>query len=103
MTDNSGAAFPCEVSGFIVPEGTPKSVEDAIHEYRGKEMGLTKREWFAGMAPEPSQEEIERQQMRDRNKNPYNEPCKPRIRERLEIIAALKYAYADAMIKAGKE
>lgn len=62
--------------------------------------GMSLRDYFAAHAPEPSEDEIGRQVSIDRSRNPYNEgPPKPKIRERYEIIAYLKFRYADAMLK----
>ena len=59
---------------------------------------LTKIDLFAMFAPEPSEEQISLQQKLDHNRNPHNDgPPKPRLRERNEIIASLKFAYAKAM------
>lgn len=65
--------------------------------------GLSKREWYATFAPTPSPEEIERNRRRDTNKNPHNEPHKPKLRSTAEIIADLKFQYADAMITASRK
>ena len=62
--------------------------------------GLTMRDYFAAHAPEPSLEDIGAQMQRDKNINPHNDSYKPALRSRLEIIADLKFAYADAMLAA---
>lgn len=60
----------------------------------------TLRDWFAAVAPEPDNDDIKTEMMLDNNKNPYNEGHKPQPRTRMEIIADLRYKFADAMIKA---
>ncbi len=60
--------------------------------------GMTLRDWFAGTAPTPADDDVELQERLDRNRNPHNDSHKPRIRSRAEIIASLRYAYADAML-----
>lgn len=60
---------------------------------------LTKLDLFAMFAPEPSEEQVSLHQQMDRQRNPYNDgPPKPRIRERVEIIAELKFDYGKAML-----
>lgn len=61
--------------------------------------GMTLRDWFAGIAPEPTPDAIATQQGIDRGRNPYNDSYKPALRSRDQIIAALRYAYADAMLE----
>ena len=84
--DNGGPAFPSQTNDF----GEMISG------------GMTLRQWFATHAPEPSSEEVQHEMQRDINLNPYNDYHKPPRRGKLQIIAELKYAYADAMIAAGK-
>jgi hypothetical protein len=61
--------------------------------------GLTKRELAAMLATNPSEEEISQEMERDRRKNPHNDgPPKPRLRERLEVVAALKLKSVDALL-----
>lgn len=62
--------------------------------------GMTLRDWFATHAPMPTKDEIDMQCNFDGAKNPHNDSYKPPLRERHEIIADLKYRYADAMLKA---
>lgn len=61
--------------------------------------GMTLRDWFAGIAPEPTPDAIATQQGIDRGRNPHNDSYKPALRSRDQIIAALRYAYADAMLE----
>lgn len=61
--------------------------------------GVTLRDYFAIHAPQPTDQQISRGMDRDKNRNPYNEPGKPKLREREEIIAALRYEFADAMLR----
>ena len=64
--------------------------------------GMSLRDWFAAHAPEPSESEIDRAYKLDKMRNPYNEPHKPKLRSDLEIRAAHRFAYADAMLAARK-
>lgn len=64
--------------------------------------GMHLREWFATFAPQPTPEEITNEMERDKMKNPHGDTYKPQRRSRLEIIADLRYGYADAMIARGK-
>lgn len=65
-----------------------------------RQKGMTLRDWFAGQAPDPSEEWVSSQRHMDRSRNPYNEAHKPRLREDVEIRAQYRFAYADAMIAA---
>jgi hypothetical protein len=62
--------------------------------------GLTIRDWFATFAPRPSKDRINLHMKMDRNRNPHNDSHKPPIRSETEIIAELRYEFADAMMKA---
>jgi hypothetical protein len=62
--------------------------------------GITIRDWFATFVPTPTRSQIEMQMTRDRNRNPHNDDYKPPLRSREEIIADLRYEFADAMIRA---
>lgn len=64
------------------------------------EPGMTLRDYFAIRAPEPSKDRIEMLMHFDRNRNPYNDSHKPRLRSEVEIRCDLAYEYADAMLKA---
>lgn len=66
-------------------------------------IGVTLRDWFATHAPTPTDQELNRQCRLDRARNPHNEPCKPKIRETVEIMADLAYEYADAMLRARQQ
>jgi hypothetical protein len=79
--DNGGPAFP--QSGDQYADG-----------------GMLIRDYFAIHAPEPTVDQIETEAGRDRGVNPHGDLYKPRRRSRLEIIADLRYAYADALIAA---
>lgn len=61
------------------------------------------RDWFAGAAPEPTIDAINTQQGLDRGRNPYNDPHKPPLRSREQIVAELRYRHADAMLAARRE
>jgi hypothetical protein len=59
--------------------------------------GLSLRDYFAASAPEPSEQEINILEWEDSGQG-YSPKRKPVERSRNERIAALRYAYADAMI-----
>lgn len=80
--DDGGPAFPA-------PEWEPDIA------FSG---GMTLRDWFATFSPHPSTADIAREQLFDKQRNPYNEPGKPRIRSADEIACALRYRYADNML-----
>lgn len=67
--------------------------------------GMIIREAFAmaAMQWEPPTDDVEFQERYDRNRNPYNEPHKPRLRDRHEIVASLQLRRADAMLQAPKD
>jgi hypothetical protein len=71
------------------------------HDIRDGE-GMSLRDWFAATLPEPSREDVLRVMERERMANPHNEPYHNKVRRRgeREIICALRYEYADAMIAA---
>lgn len=62
--------------------------------------GMSLRDWFAGTLPGPSEDRIQQAAKMDKFANPHNEPGKPKLRDRPEIIADLRYAQADAMLSA---
>lgn len=62
--------------------------------------GMSLRDYFAIHAPEPSEDDVKMQRQFDRNRNPHNDSHKPPIREHRQIVADLRYAYADAMLTA---
>jgi hypothetical protein len=62
------------------------------------EHGMTMREWYATFAPEPSEDRIKDAMEMDRLKNPHNDNYKPARRSYAEIVAELKFRYADAML-----
>jgi hypothetical protein len=70
--------------------------------FRETQEGVTLRDYFAIHGPEPLDGDVEFQRQLDRNRNPYNESHKPKIRSDKEIRAALRYEYADAMLEARK-
>lgn len=63
------------------------------------EGGMLLRDWFATFAPEPTKEDIAREDEKDRLANPHDDNYKPVRRSRLQIIADVKYAYADVMME----
>jgi hypothetical protein len=63
-------------------------------------LGMTLRDYFAAHAPQPSVSDIEKQYMFDKANNPYNEPHRPKLRDTVEIVADLRYRYADNMLAA---
>ncbi len=94
--DDGGLAFPGTRFEELGDDGFGPITAEAQH------FGLSKREWFATHAPEPTAEEIASQMQREANLNPHNDYHKPARRGRLQIIADLKFAYADAMIAASR-
>lgn len=60
--------------------------------------GLTKREYFAIRAPEPTAEQMQHQVSMDTASNPNGDSYKPKRRSMLEIEADLRYAWADEML-----
>jgi hypothetical protein len=60
--------------------------------------GMSLRDYFAAHAPQPTDALIMMERQSDRHRNPHNDSRKPKIRTETEIIASLKYEYADAMI-----
>ena len=69
--------------------------------YSAAQDGMSLRQWYATHAPCPTEGDIDFQHKLDRSRNPHNEPRKPPIRSKIEIIADLAFEFADAMIKAG--
>lgn len=62
--------------------------------------GLTRLEYAVIHSTyEPSQSDIDGAYQRDKMKNPHNEPNKPPIRSRVEIIADLKIGAAKILLK----
>lgn len=62
--------------------------------------GMDLRDYFAIRAPLPTESMMQMEAMRDKNRNPYNESHKPKLRSNYEIMADLAYEYADAMLEA---
>lgn len=91
MTNNGGAAFPSP--GVVLEVGVPADQQGAYE-------GMSLRDYFAIHAPEPSADRVKLNLELDRGRNPYNEPHKAHLRSEYEIRADLRYAYADAMLKA---
>lgn len=65
--------------------------------------GITLRDWFATFAPQPDESVIAVHERSDAARNPHNDSHKPKRRSRAEIIAKLRYEYADAMLAARGE
>lgn len=61
--------------------------------------GMDLIDYFACRAPQPSNSEIEAQMRLDKNKNPHNEPHKPKLRSRTEIECCLRYKWASKMLE----
>lgn len=62
----------------------------------------TLRAMYAAIAPAPTDEEIKWEMQKDRNLNPHNDFHKPKLRERNEVIADLRFKFADTMLKRGE-
>jgi hypothetical protein len=90
MKEGDRPAFPAH---SFYSDGSPQ-LPDATNS------GVTLRDWFATFAPRPQKWQIDLAMQSDRNRNPHNDSHKPPIRSQTEVIAALRYDYADAMIKA---
>lgn len=84
--DNGGSAFP-----------QPVAPRDGF-----EWCGLSRRDWFATFAPEPTEDAVENQVARDRLANPHGDSYKPPRRSLNEIRADLRFAHADTMIEASK-
>lgn len=65
-----------------------------------KAVDMSLFDWFATFAPEPTEEEVRRELLMDKSKNPHNEYNKPRRRSELEIKCDLRYEYAKNMVRA---
>jgi hypothetical protein len=63
------------------------------------EPGMTLRDYFSAHVPEVSNEWIEMQAEQDRIRNPHGDDYKPARRSVMEIRAAWRYEYADAMLR----
>lgn len=48
--DNGGPAFPHDHPTILVPSDMPQEWKDKMRQIAGQVEGLSKREWFAGMA-----------------------------------------------------
>jgi hypothetical protein len=59
---------------------------------------ITPLQLFAAMAPMPDDHYISTQMKIDKNRNPYNEGGKPKLRDSMEIIADYKIAFARLML-----
>ena len=82
--DNSGSAFPL--------------TDDAISPHRLHDMsGLTRREWFAGRAPECPDNFSYPPLDKAYEKTPFD--CPEISKLRIARLAAWAFVYADAMIK----
>jgi len=62
------------------------------------EPGLTLRQWYATFAPEPTEAQVRDGIENDKITNPHNDDYKPPRRSIREIVAGLRFAYADAML-----
>lgn len=69
------------------------------------QQGMSLRDYFALHGPEPSDEDVRRVMEREQRANPHNEPYHnlPKRRGPSEIRCALRYEFADAMLKAREE
>jgi len=65
--------------------------------------GMTLRDYFAVRAPEPTKDEIDLILRMEQQANPHGDSYKPRRRGVEEIKCALRYRFADAMLKARDE
>lgn len=58
------------------------------------------RDYFVARVPEAPKCWVDYQKTLDHNRNPFNEPHKPWVRDELEIRADFAFAWADALLKA---
>ena len=77
----------------IIDDGGPAFPEDGV-----STPGMSLRDYFAIHAPPPKDSDIEFQGKLDHQANPHGDSYKPKRRNLQEIIADLRYAFADAMI-----
>jgi len=59
----------------------------------------TLRDWFALHAPEPSAAAVNMVMQMEQQANPHNDSYKPKRRGDAEIKCALRYKFADEMLK----
>ena|SRR3990167_2998195 len=95
----SSNTFETIIEGFNSGDYTKQQAVGLLHQL-AEDTGRCLRDEFAMYAPNPSEDDIHRVEERERLANPHNEPYfnKVRRRGRTEIICALRYEYADAMI-----
>lgn len=88
MTENDGGpAFP-------------GAIDARSRDFTMPSPGMSLRDWFATFAPPPRRWRLKLEQDRDRARNPHNDSYKPKIRSEDEIVAALRFEHADAMLAA---
>jgi hypothetical protein len=68
--------------------------------YDPGDSGMSLRDYFAAPAPEPQQWWLEIERSKDRNANPYGYQDLPKPRGPIELDAAWRYMWADAMLAA---
>ena len=76
------------------PVSTPQGIVDA---------GADLLDYFACHGPEPKEADIKREVLRDKQRNPHNEPGKPKLRDEIEIRCQLRYKWAHQMMKTRRE
>jgi hypothetical protein len=52
---------------------------------------------------EPTKDDVNAEFQRDRNKNPYNEPHKPKLRSYSEVVKDLKITHFKTLLTNGKD
>lgn len=84
MTKDGGPAFPHGDVRGVPAEG----------------FGMSLRDYFAIHAPEPSKEAVSLVMRMEQMQNPHNEPYHNKVQRRSEreIVCALRYEFADAML-----
>lgn len=85
--NTGGPAFPFAYE-------TSDGLDQTIHINEG----MSLRDYTAIHAPQPDISQVELHEKLDRSRNPHNDSYKPKIRSRAEIVSALRYEFADAMI-----
>lgn len=92
--DDGGPAFPTH---FTLPMGPDNLPGVSVLQ------GMTLRDYFACHAPEPTQADISTIWESEKLANPHNDTYKPPRRSPREIVAALRYRWADDMLKAREQ
>jgi hypothetical protein len=96
--DDGGSAFP-----QILGDNPMLQVDAQTRRVTVVGSGMSLRDYFAVHGPEPSTEQIAAVAEREKNANPHGDTYKPPRRSWNEIRCALRYEWADTMLKARKD